>query len=540
MKALKTPEHTQVLIIGGGITGLTACLFLLQQGITPLLIEKHKTTSVHPRSRGFDIRAMELFREIGLADRIREAGKALGPAWGILRGDNLMETLNRSAAKGKETVTFPTQMAALKKLGELTPEEGARCTQDLAEPILLQAAIDRGAQLFFNHELIHFHQHEQHVTALVRDRDSGKEYPITANYMIAADGAKSLIRKTLNIETTGPGKIANFLNIYFEADLASLVKGREFSLFLIDRPGLTGFLTSINNSDRWVFQLKYNAGQRDDASDYTEPILIDILRKAVGDDTLTIRIINVMPWQLSVSVASRLQQNRIFIAGDAAHVMTPYGGKGANTGIQDVHNLAWKLASVLRGNAGPDLLASYHMERHAIGEFYAFRSGSMATENGLVNEKMVIENMKSLIGLPDYCYESSAIMNGKLAVMAENTMLDILGLPGTRMPHVWLDTEKQVSSLDLIKGNFLLIQHTYDHKREAWVSDVCKKLNLPLKFVNISDYPNAATEWCTLLKEFHEKELILVRPDGFIAWRGVDKGQTDFEVIIKKLLSLTL
>lgn len=533
MKELNEFEHTPVLIIGGGITGLTACLFLLQQGITPLLIEKHKSTSVHPRSRGFDIRAMELLREIGLSDSIREAGKALGPAWGILRGDNLIETLTRSAAT--EKVTFPTQMAALKKLAELTPEEGARCTQDLAEPVLLKATIDRGAHIFFYHELISFDQNEEQVTVLIKNRHSGKEHKITAQYMIAADGAKSAIRKTLGIQTTGQGKIADFLNIYFEADLTNLVKGREFSLFLIDKPDLTGFLTSINNSNKWVFQLKYYPERGDKAEDYSEPILVDILKKAIGNDQQAISIINVMPWQLSVSIAARLQQNRIFIAGDAAHVMTPYGGKGANTGIQDVHNLSWKLAAVIKGFAGPGLLESYHAERHPVGEFYSIRSGNMAAENGLVNEKTVVENMKDLIGLPDYRYESGAVINGRSAVVSETSMYDILGLPGTRVPHLWLDTEKKLSLLDLMKGKFMLIAQNNNNTKLA---DTCRKLNIPLQVVTISDYPNAVTDWNNMMKDHNNTELILVRPDGFIAWSGKERDDIDFEMILKRLLSM--
>lgn len=537
MKELNALKHTPVLVIGGGITGLTACLFLLQQGITPLLIEKHKTTSVHPRSRGFDIRAMELLRELGMANSIREAGKALGPAWGILRGDNLIETLNGTTAK--EKVTFPTQMAALKKLTELTPEDGARCTQDLAEPVLLQAAIDRGAQIFFNHELISFKQNDQQVTALIKDNNSGKEYSVTANYMIAADGAKSSIRTTLGIQTTGQGKIGDFLNIYFEADLTSVVKGREFSLFLINKTELTGFLTSINNSDKWVFQLKYYPEQGDKAENYSEPILINILKQAIGNAELPIRIINAMPWQLSVRIASHFQQNRIFITGDAAHVMTPYGGKGANTGIQDVHNLAWKLAAVIKGFAGPGLLDTYHHERHSIGEFYAIRSGNMASANGLVNEKLVVENMKDLIGLPDYRYDSSAVIDGDTAVIAETSMHDILGLPGTRIPHIWLDDQKKLSLLDMIKSRFMLVQYNHNCLKEENITGICRQLNIPLHIITIIDHPNAVNEWQRIMKDAHNDDLVLVRPDGFIAWRGTANDQNDLEVILRKLLSLT-
>ena len=528
---------TPVLIIGGGITGLTAALFLLKNGIKPILIEKHRTTSVHPRSRGFDIRAMELLRELGLADEIKEAGKALGPAWGILRGNNLTETLNAPAAELKEKILFPTQMAALKKLGDLSPESGARCTQDLAEPLLLKEAIKRGAEVLFNHELIDLNEEQTKVIVKVNNREANEIMTIETDYLIAADGSKSPIRTSLNIETTGPGSLGDFLNIYFQADLTELVKGREFSLFLIDEPDVIGFLTSINNSDKWVFQLKIDPSKSLEAKEVDENQLIKIIRRVIGNENLPIKIINAMHWQLTVKIAGRFRKDRIFLAGDSAHTMTPYGGKGANAGIQDAHNLAWKLAAVIKEFAGESLLDTYHQERHPVGEYYALRSGSMADDNGLVREKMVINKMKSFIGLPDYRYSSTGIIGGISVVESNDNMFDILGLPGTRMPHVWIDETQKLSTLDLLNNHFLFLRVKHDNAFNEQVEKLNQFLGVPMKTYIIAENDYAFQAW-KQATNMEQDELMIIRPDGFIAYRGA-KSANDLKHLMKQILSLT-
>lgn len=531
-----TNVSTSVLIIGGGITGLTAALFLLKNGIKPILIEKHQTTSVHPRSRGFDIRAMEIMRELGLANEIKEAGKALGPAWGILRGDNLIDVLNEPVTEPKEKILFPTQMAALKKLGELSPESGTRCTQDLAEPLLLEEAIKRGAEVFFNHKLIDLKEEQGKVIAKVVNRQTDEIMMIKADYLIAADGSKSPIRSSLNIETTGPGSLGEFLNIYFQADLTDLVKGREFSLFLIDEPDLVGFLTSINNSDKWVFQLKVNPSKSLTSNNLDENQIIKIVRRAIGNEMLAVTIINAMHWQLTVKIATQFRKKNIFLAGDSAHTMTPYGGKGANTGIQDAHNLAWKLAAVINGFAGESLLETYQVERHPVGEFYALRSGDMADNNGLVKEKIVISKMKSFIGLPDYRYSSSAVIGGVSLVESNDDMFDILGLPGTRMPHVWMDESQTQSTLDLLSDCFLFLQIKHDSVLYEQVEKLNQSLCVPVKCHTINENDYAFQKWKEATN-MQLDELMIIRPDGFIAHRGTIVVD-DLENLIKQILNL--
>ena len=510
-----------VLIVGGGLTGLTAALFLLKQGVHFLLIERRASTSIHPRARGFDVRTMELFRELQLDEAIVEAGKALAPAWGLYQGESLVQIL-KDIDPAKLKVNHPINFPGLEKLAAMSPVAGARCTQDLSEPILLQAAQERGANIRFNTKLLSFTQSQDGVTAQIQDTITGQEETITCQYMIAADGAGSPVRKALQAATSGHGSYGHLLNVYFDADLGALVKGREFSICRITQPGLDGILTSINNSDKWVFHLYYDPARGEQPEDYSHERLEAILQQLLGMPQLAVRIISVLPWQPTVSVVNDMQHGRILLAGDAAHQMTPYGGKGAATGVQDVQNLAWKLAMVLQQRAGAALLHTYSGERQPVGMQVAEMSGALADDKGLLNipgfMKLVsssateynLEKMITMVGLPDFRYASSAIINNE----QEGEPALLSAQSGTRVPHVWLQKEPQrVSTLDLATQHLTLIT---DEAGTAWqwaADVVAEQLQITLPVYIIQQ-----TEWKEITR-LQGGEVILVRPDGFVAWR---------------------
>jgi hypothetical protein len=273
--------------------------------------------------------------------------------------------------------------------------------------------------------------------------------------MIAADGAKSNIREALHASVSGRGVLGHLLNIYFEADLTDMVQGREFSICRIAQDGVEGLLTSVNNSDRWVFHLHYDP-QSTKPEQFSAVQLEKMLAKLIGIPHLYIRILSVLPWEPAVKVADEMQYGRIFLAGDAAHVMTPYGGKGAAAGVQDVHNLAWKLAAVLQGRASEALLETYNTERRPVGKYAAELSACCADEKGLPDLKQLAcmireglfdpERMKYAVGYAGYIYTSAAIA-------ATGHPLE-----GRLVPHIWLGSEQQrMSTLDLFKKNFVLL-----------------------------------------------------------------------------------
>lgn len=540
-------KQTPVLIVGGGITGLTAALFLLQHGIRPLLVERHAGTSIHPRSRGFDVRTMELFRELQLDEAIREAGKALAPAWGMYQGETLAQIL-QGIDPSKVKVNHAIQLPGLERLVELSPASGARCTQDLCEPVLLQAARERGADIRFNTNMISFAQNAGEIIALIKDNETGIEETIACSYMIAADGAGSPIRNTLQAATTGAGSLGHLLNVYFEVDLGTHVKNREFSICRIEQQHLHGLLAAINNSNRWVFHLHYDPLKGEQLGDYTQERLEKIVQRMLGMSEINIRIISVLPWQPTVSVVNEMQVERIFLAGDAAHQMTPYGGKGANTGVQDVHNLAWKLAMVLQHKAGEVLLKTYSTERQPVGKRAAELSGMLADDKGLLDinkfKKITAptagedhaSKMIYMVGLPDYEYTSAAII--KESLLPENRLLS--GRPGTRVPHVWInENDVAVSTLDWAVHNFAIITDDAGAVWQQAAKQASQQLQIKISVHLITENTAACHQWKEITG-MKKGEAILVRPDGFIAWRCelATNATERLTAVMKNILSM--
>ena len=307
------PDRVPVLIAGGGIVGLSASLFLSRQGVPSLLVERHPGTSIHPRSRGVNARTMELYRELGIDERLREAGRALAPALGIHVGASVLEIVE-PLPRDRETRPNPfTQV-----LQDLGPVSATRGTQDLIEPVLVEAARDRGGDLRFHTELRRFEQDGEGVTATLLDRDGDEEWTVRADHMIAADGAGSRVLRALGAPCSGAGVLGHMLNILLRLDLTALVSGREFSILDIERPELRGLFTSINNTDRWVFHLVYRPSQGQRPEDFPASRCVELLRLALGMPDAEPVILGILPWEPTVRVADQFRWGRVFLAGDAA------------------------------------------------------------------------------------------------------------------------------------------------------------------------------------------------------------------------------
>lgn len=374
----------EVLVVGGGIVGLSAALFLRARGVRTLLVERHDGSSIHPRSRTLDEHSTELLGEIGLADRIRDAGAKLAPSRGIYGGTTLVEILDTNRPRDGA----PPRVGAARP-GPARPHSRAgladviRCTQDIMEPLLADAAGERGADVRFGTTMTDFHQDADLVHAAIEDGATGTVTNVRASYLIGADGAGSRIRQRLGVPVTGAGSLGHVLNILFTASLRPLVEGRDFSLALIDRPDLLGLFTAIDNDRRWVFHLAYDPATAT-PGDHSPARCAAVIRSALGIDDVDIEILSVLPWEPSVVVADTFQNGRIFLAGDAAHQMSPWGGRGANTGIADAHTLAALLAPVLRKDAAPATLTAYTTQRHPVGLAAAEQSGARTGRGGLL------------------------------------------------------------------------------------------------------------------------------------------------------------
>jgi putative polyketide hydroxylase len=541
-------ERVPVLIVGGGVVGLSTSLFLLHQGIPSLLVERHASTSILPRARGLHFRTMEFYREIGLDETIRATGAEVikqGSFGGFLIGETLLSARRQ-----------PIAMAGARGRGEvlhdLSPADFCFCPQDKLEPVLLAAARQRGGNLRFNTELISFEQDCDGVTATLVERSNGTHSSVRADYLIAADGARSPMRTALGITQSGEGTLEHYLNIYFEADLSELVRGKEFSQCLIEHPDVSGVLVSINNTDRWVFHLSYDPAKGETPDDFPPERCQDLIRQAIGLPNLAVEIRSIGPWESAVRIADSFQRGRIFLVGDAAHLMPPWGGFGANTGVADAHNLAWKLAAVFNGQATPELLATYETERRPVACFSAEQSAlrsdiriryglGSVEETAAVQQRLV--GMGVVVGGYQYCSPTIFAEDESLPV---NDRLSFDGCPGTRAPHVWVEYHGQlISTLDLLWRGFVLL--TGPDGRAWYEAARCltSRLDIDLEAYRVGPAGDLLDPECY----WHEAAgvqadgALLMRPDGIVAWRSLEsvpQPECTLEQVMMRVLCRTL
>jgi putative polyketide hydroxylase len=510
--------HVPVLVVGAGVAGLATSLFLAEHGVRSLIVERHAGTSIYPRARGVNGRTMELMRELGLADEIQRAGERLAPALGFHAGSSLVEVLDRVGDGG----WFLRRARARAMRGhesKASPTGPCRCTQDDLEPILLRAARARGVDVRFETELTASAQDETGVTATIVGRAANEATTIRADYLVAADGARSPIRTRLGIAQTGSRTFGHQLNVYFRADLAALVRGRELSMCLVENDRVRGLIASIDNAARWVIHISYDPERGEVPEDFPPQRCVELVRAAVGVADLPVEILGISPWQSAVRIAERFRDSRVFLAGDAAHAFPPWGGFGANSAIQDAHNLAWKLALVLTGAASESLLATYEAERMPLAHQLGAIAGGLNGKRGLMTVPAglgafrVLWTMRRVLPYLSigYGYESPAIAGcGEPAAGPRTKALD--GRPGTRAPHVWIEgLAHRSSTLDLLGRGFVLLAGP---DAGTWC-EAAARLPVPVRCERITEHAALG---------IRRDGALLVRPDGFVAWRAKRSG----------------
>jgi putative polyketide hydroxylase len=353
--------------------------------------------------------------------------------------------------------------------------------------------------------------------------------------MIAADGARSAMRTALEIPMSGQGSRGFHINIYFQADLSELVRGKEFGICNITHPEARGMLVAINNADLWCFHVPYDPQTGQSSQDYTPERCRELVAKAIGIPGLDIRIRSALPWEAAERIADRFRDGRVFLAGDAAHVMPPAGGFGANTGVQDVHNLAWKLAAVLGGHAGPGLLDTYHEERHPVAAFTARQAGLLADTGMLAIMKGsgVERPAHPLVTTLGYRYRSEAVIGEGETASAASDTLQLDGRPGTRAPHAWVELEgEQCSTLDLFGGDFVLLAGSGDTVWKDAVEYTAARLGMNIDIYTIGGPGSDLVDRdgrCRAAYRLAADGAVLVRPDGFVAWRA-ERSTSDAEI----------
>ena len=508
-----TPDiRTPVLIVGSGLAGLTTAVMLAWRGVRPLLVERHADTSRNPRARGLNFRTMELLRVAGLeADLMAEGGELKD--FSIV----IAETVT-----GRELRTILPRGAW--DTTHLSPAQMTRAGQDRVEPILRRHAEALGADIRYSTELHEFVQDERGVTATLRDRRTGVESTVRADYLVAADGNRSPIRERLGIGRHGVGSLSHNIAMVFEADLEEILQGRSLALYYLQNPNFTGAFINTTEPNRALISVEYNP-EKEKPSDFDTERCIKLIRAAIGIAALEVNVLEVMPWEMASRSADRFALGRVFLAGDAAHTMPPTGGLGGQTAIQDGYDLAWKLAMVLHGQAGADLLSTYEPERKPVCEMTVALQTAQYMERMRPDRKdlQVQAEETDYLGVAfGYRYRSEAILqdapdDGSRIENPEQPS----GRPGTRGAHVTFEYRgKEVSSVDLIGRDFVLLTGS---EGAAWAragTTLAYQCGIPLSIYRIgSDLLDINNKW-TERYGVTAAGAVLLRPDGFIAWRA--------------------
>ncbi|GAC1377173.1 MAG: FAD-dependent oxidoreductase [Ktedonobacteraceae bacterium] len=566
-----------VLIVGAGPVGLSAALFLAHSDVRFLLIERRASTSIHPRARGLNVRTMEIYRAFGLEQAVREAGAALARSRYML----FVETL-----AGKEIRRVPDDdlMLVGEQLAAFSPCSWCQCAQDELEPLLLsaiqqqgatvhtadeaRASLDAGSHVLFGTELLALTQDEDGVTVTVKERATGLQRVIQADYLLAADGANSLVRRSLDMPMHGLGTLEHFVNIYFRADLSDLVRERWFGICFVENPLMEGIFLAVNNADRWLLNVPYAPERGERAANFSPERCIELVRQAVGVADLDVEILSILPWEATARVVERMQNRHVFLAGDAAHLMPPAGGFGLNTGVQDAHNLAWKLALVAHGRADASLLATYDAERRPVAHIVVDQAVSELNaptpdtpgrqEQGGPPTEGDASFLDQLVPVLGYRYASQAVIApdaaGHDSATSDPTALDLTGRPGTRAPHVWFERDgERISTIDLCTTQFVLLVGEAGGAWARAAQEVAAQLKFPLVIYRVG--PHSSQSDLRDLRDLSDPGqhwyaaygiavdgATLLRPDGFVAWRAAIHdvaSQTILTRIFVALLSLS-
>ncbi|WP_456036185.1 FAD-dependent oxidoreductase [Streptomyces virginiae] len=548
-------HRVPVLIVGGSLVGLCTSLFLGRHGITHMLVEKHAGTSLHPRGRGINVRTMELFRVAHVEDRIRAAASVLADNHGILQGGSLT---------GDDQEWLFEQIDPGGALARFSPASWCLCSQNDIEPVLMSVTPTLGADLRFSTELLSFEQDESGVTALVKNRETGEHSTVRADYLVAADGPRSPVREQLRIGQSGPGDLFHNVSITFRSRmLADVVGDRRFIVCYLTKPDADGALLPVDNRERWVFHAPWHPDRGETLEDFTDERCVEHIRRAVGAPDLDVEITGKAPWHAAERVAQRYAAGRVFLAGDSAHEMSPTGAFGSNTGIQDAHNLAWKIAAVLDGAAGPGLLETYESERLPVARATSERASARSAEHSHPGYEPDPETApEAAAGAParggggrqngvltvamGYRYGQGAVVGADPDLPVVPERMRLCGDPGTRAPHLWLRDPalgERKSTVDLYERSFVLLSSEGTPWSGA-AGSVAKRMNVRLDAYAIGTGPEAdlipedGGDWA----EAHGTTAagaVLVRPDGFVAWRSPD-AVADPESVLYKVLTTLL
>lgn len=560
-------REVEVLIVGGGASGLSASMLLSKYGVSTYLVSKYPATSKLPKAHLLSIKTMEIYREVGVEAAIRA----------ISCPDENMQSVGWYAGMAGTHADAGRRIARFGAWGRgrldrdwfaASDNGGTNLTQSRLEPLLKARAEELAPDsVHFNHAFISMVEDAHGVVAQLEDRETNQRYEVRASYLLACDGGRS-VNSQVGVEMEGPAAMATTVSIHFSADLSSWARDPEVLIRSILNPDL-GFPCVLvpmgpdkwgPQSEEWVFHLLSFPG---DHKRYDESTAVAEMKKALCLPDLEPKVHLVTYWPLDAVVASRFRAGRTFIVGDAAHRMPPAGGHGLNTAVQDTYNICWKLAAVIRGTASDELLDTYEAERRPVAQrtvaaaFKNWQNGKLVaagfgfspantTEQnwrnlrllwaegpeadtarrrageGLASVSQTYNHLQTSFG---YTYDAGALVNDGTAAPEAGEFYVPTARPGHSLPHVWLeDLQGRVPVGQLVAdGRFVLIS---GEKGGEWCEAARKiasdrKLDLEAFTVGSAtgDWFDNRREWARA-SGISATGAVLVRPDRFVAWRS--------------------
>ncbi|MEM9047490.1 MAG: FAD-dependent monooxygenase [Pseudomonadota bacterium] len=557
---------TDVLIIGTGPAGSATAALLSSYGIETMAINRYRWLANTPRAHITNQRTMEVLRDLGHAV---EAEAYMHATPNTLMGENVFCT----SLTGEELGRLPTWGTAPHSAAEhllSSPTKMNDLPQTFMEPLLFKTACSRGTQARMSCEYVSHEQDAEGVTTTVRDRLMDRTFTVRSKFLIGADGGNSSVAEHAGLPFEGEMAVAGSINLLFKADLTKYVAHRPSVLYWVMQPGSNvggigmGVVRMVRPWTEWLSIWGYDINQP--RPELSEEESIGIIRNLVGDPDLEVELTKVTYWTVNNQFATNMQKGRVFIMGDAAHRHPPSNGLGSNTSIQDGFNLAWKLAAVLKGQAGMRLLQSYTQERAPVAKQIVTRANKSIEEFGAIfgalgmgeevsqagleanlnalseaspEAEATREALRSAIAYKKYefdChgvemnhrYKSDAVVtDGQLEpafMIDEELHYQPTTWPGARLPHVWLYDRKgrKYSTLDLVgQGRFTVLTGIGG---EGWVEaarTVGAELGMEIATCVIGhrkDIEDFAGDWART-REISDAGVLLVRPDQMVAWR---------------------
>lgn len=533
---------TDVLVAGGGPVGLSAAILLARMQVPVLLAERRPTTCTHPKATVLNTRTMELFRLWGIEEEVRESGLPIEHSTAISWV---------TALDGFEIgqLDLLDGGAKLDSMLDDSPTVPAICPQDVVEPILRRCAESHElADVRFATEVVDVEADADGVTATLAPTD-GEPLTVRARYLVAADGPLSSIRERLGIAVRGSGALGRLVNIYFHADLTQWVERFPSVLYWVVNPDVHGVVHSLDGERRWLLNVFLDADDGDGGASAER--CGELVRAAVGVPQLDFELRSIKPWTMAAAMAERFREGRIVLAGDAAHQFPPTGGFGLNTGVQDSHNLAWKLAAILQGWAGPELLDTYEAERIPVVQTNDAQTVLNARNiidmlfrrvpdaHGLIDAGTRGERLRAELAsaIPDQrehfdfqgealgaVYRSRAVVpDGTEPPKVANPITDYApsAHPGARAPHAWVQADgRERSTIDIFDGRLALVPGP-DGDAWARAGDAARRtLGAPLDVLRVGRELVVADTALLDLYGIDGDGAVLVRPDGHVAWRS--------------------